>query len=108
MSVISPGGTTRRTRAGRPASRVKPNDGGQVKGGKRKPKPKAPTTRLLTASDILATDHPLNRAFVGWLLEKSTKLELSDPLPVTQRQARRFLQAYPQYRDIEVPLKKAA
>jgi hypothetical protein len=43
------------------------------------------------AADILKEDHPLHRAFVKWLGDKSP----------TKRQAREFLKAHPQYRDIK-------
>ena len=43
------------------------------------------------AADILKSDHPLNKAFVAWL----------DNKPATKRQARMFLQTYPQYREVQ-------
>jgi len=109
MSVIDPGGTTRRTRAARPARRVKPNDRDErANGRKRKQrKPAPPKERLLGPADILASDHPLHGAMVGWLQAKSRKLGLDNALPVTKRQARRFLQAHPQYRGVMVEIKAA-
>lgn len=42
----------------------------------------------LSAADILAEDHPVNKHFIKWLGDKQA----------TKRQARKFLQAFPQYR----------
>jgi len=42
----------------------------------------------MNAADILKSDHPVNKHFVKWL----------DGKEPTKRQARKFLQAFPQYR----------
>ena len=42
----------------------------------------------MKATDVLKLDHPLHKAFVKWL----------DGREATKRQARKFLQLYPQYR----------
>ena len=42
------------------------------------------------AADILKEDHPLYKKFGAWIGDK----------PITKRQARKFLQSYPQYREI--------
>lgn len=42
------------------------------------------------ASEILKSDHPLNKPFVKWLGDKSP----------TKRQAAKFLQAYPNFREV--------
>ena len=44
----------------------------------------------VSAADILKSDHPLNKPFVKWLGDKSP----------SKRQAREFLKAYPQYREV--------
>jgi hypothetical protein len=44
--------------------------------------------RELAAADILKADHPVNKHFTKWLQGKEA----------TKRQARKFLQAFPQYR----------
>ena len=43
----------------------------------------------MNASDILKASHPLNSTFVKWL----------DGKEATKRQARKFLQQFPQYRE---------
>lgn len=43
------------------------------------------------AADVLKSDHPLNPAFVKWLAGK----------PATKRQAREFLQKFPNYREVQ-------
>jgi hypothetical protein len=43
-----------------------------------------------SASDILQEDHPVHKHFVQWLGDKKA----------TKRQAAKFLQRYPQYREI--------
>ena len=114
MSLIDPGGTTRRTRAARKARRVKPNDHDEPVKGKgkrrnRKPKaPPAPKTRPLGPADIIQPSHPLYAPLVGWLQAKSQKLGRDEDLPVTKRQARKFLAAHPQYRGVQVPVEEAA
>lgn len=45
----------------------------------------------MTAVDLLNTDHPLNKSFLQFCGEKEA----------TKRQARKFLQKYPQYRGIK-------
>lgn len=45
----------------------------------------------VNAADILKEDHPLHRAFTKWLGDKTA----------SKRQAREFLQAYPQYREVQ-------
>jgi hypothetical protein len=47
---------------------------------------KAP--KELTARDLLDEKHPIHKHFVQWVGEKEA----------TKRQARKFLQAFPQYR----------
>lgn len=44
----------------------------------------------VTASEILKSDHPLNKAFTAWLGDKQA----------TRRQARKFLAAHPQYSEV--------
>jgi len=44
----------------------------------------------VSAADILKSDHPLNKAFVKWLGDKSP----------TKRQAAKFLQLYPAFREV--------
>ena len=44
----------------------------------------------VVAADVLKEDHPLHKAFVNWIGEKVA----------TKRQAREFLKAHPQYREI--------
>ena len=51
-----------------------------------------PKTRKLVASDLLNEDHPLYEAFFAFCGEN----------PVSKRQARKFLQKYPQYREVDV------
>jgi len=48
--------------------------------------------RPLCASDIMKEDHELNKTFVSFC---------GDNKP-SKRQARKFLQKYPQYRDVDV------
>jgi hypothetical protein len=43
------------------------------------------------AADILKSDHPLNKAFTVWLNGKQA----------TKRQAREFLKAHPQYKEVQ-------
>lgn len=43
-----------------------------------------------TANELMQPDHPIYDHFIKWLGEKKP----------TKRQARRFLQQYPQYREI--------
>jgi len=94
MSFVKAGGTSRRTRHSKRAGRGKPE-------GHSKPRrPAPPKERPLGPADILATDHPLHGALVGWLQAKSAKLE--NPLPLTRRQARKFLAAHPAYRKVMV------
>jgi len=50
--------------------------------------------RKLTAADILKADHQLHKSFVNFCGEN----------PPTKRQAKKFLQQYPVYRDIEVEI----
>lgn len=94
MSVIKAGGSSRRTRHSNKAKRLKPE------GNAKQRKPAPPKERPLGPADILNTDHPLHGAFVGWLQAKSAKLE--EPLPLTKRQARKFLAAHPCYRKVMV------
>lgn len=117
MSLIKQGGTARRNRASNPTKRVKPgdnpNDPANVapkgKRGKAKPKkPAPPKERPLGPADMVEPSHPLHGAFVAWLQRKSRELKLDNPLPVTKRQARKFLAAHSQYRAVMVPVEKAA
>ena len=120
MSLISTGGTRRATRPANKARHLKPGDNpndpnavpvkgkhGKGKHGKPKTPPK-PKQRPLGPADIIAAGHPLRGPLVAWLLAKGQKL--GQDLPLTKRQARKFLAAYPQYRAIMVPVedKKAA
>ena len=50
------------------------------------------TTRKLQASDLLNDEHPLHACFVRFCKD-------AEP---TKRQARKFLQKYPQYREVDV------
>lgn len=108
MSLISTGGTRRATRPANKARRLKPGDNPNdpnaqpVKGkGKGKPKtPPKPKTRPLGPADIMAADHPLRGALVAWLQAKGQKLGVE--LPLTKRQARKFLQQHKQFRSIQV------
>lgn len=114
MSLITTGGTRRATRPANKPRRLKPGDNpndpnAQPVKGKGKPKmPPKPKTRPLGPADIIAANHPLRGPLVAWLQAKGQKL--GQDLPVTKRQARKFLAAYPQYRAIMVPVedKKAA
>lgn len=45
----------------------------------------------VSASDVLKADHPLNPMFVKWL----------DGKVATKRQATKFLQAYPNFREVK-------
>lgn len=46
------------------------------------------TVEVTTAADVLKSDHPANKHFLKWL----------DGKEPSKRQARKFLQAFPQYR----------
>ena len=50
------------------------------------------TTRKLIAADLLNDEHPLHACFVRFCKD-------AEP---TKRQARKFLQKYPQYREVDV------
>lgn len=52
----------------------------------------ATKTRKLTAADLLNESHPLHKTFVKFC---------GDNKP-SKRQARKFLQKFPQYRDVDV------
>lgn len=43
------------------------------------------------ASDVLKSDHPLNKAFTAWLGDKQA----------TRRQARKFLASHPHYSEVK-------
>ena len=45
----------------------------------------------VSAADILSENHPLHKAFVKWLGDKSP----------TKRQAAKFLQKYPKFREAQ-------
>ena len=45
----------------------------------------------MKATDLFVDTHPLHAAFVRWLGNRE----------MTKRQARKFLQAYPQYREVK-------
>jgi hypothetical protein len=45
----------------------------------------------LKASDLLKSDHPLHQAFTNWVRAKNGS--------ATKRQARKFLQEFPKYRE---------
>lgn len=44
-----------------------------------------------SANDLLKSDHPLHKTFMQWLKGKDA----------TKRQASKFLQQYPQYREVK-------
>lgn len=44
-----------------------------------------------SANDLLSADHPLHKTFTKWLHGKEA----------TKRQASKFLQQYPQYREVK-------
>ena len=44
-----------------------------------------------SANDLLQADHPLHKTFTKWLGDKDA----------TKRQASKFLQQYPQYREVK-------
>jgi len=52
-----------------------------------KPKNAKPEPKFTTARDIMQSEHPVNKHFVSWCKDKEP----------TRRQARKFLQAFPQY-----------
>lgn len=45
-------------------------------------------TKVVSAADILKSDHPAHKHFIQWLGDKEP----------TKRQARKFLQSFPNYR----------
>jgi hypothetical protein len=49
----------------------------------------------VVAADVLKSDHPLNTAFVGWLIAKD-----NPKATPTKRQAAEFLRQYPQLRGV--------
>lgn len=44
----------------------------------------------VVASDVMKSDHPLNKAFTAWLGDKQA----------TRRQARKFLASHPHYAEV--------
>ena len=51
-----------------------------------------PKTRKLVASDVLNSEHPLHKSFIAFCGDT----------PPSKRQARKFLQKFPQYREVDV------